>query len=55
LYAGCYFVTAIAMAVMPQTGPWNIGHLLFGLVSAVSFFFPGLKYYRQRKRGQLAG
>ncbi|MCZ2344026.1 MAG: serine/threonine protein kinase, partial [Bacteroidales bacterium] len=52
LYAGCYFLTAIVMAVLPQTGPWNMGHLLFGLVSAVSFFFPGLKYYRQRKRGE---
>lgn len=42
-----YFATAVAMAVLP-----GIGHLLFGTVSAVSFFVPGLKYYRQRKRGE---
>jgi hypothetical protein len=30
---------------------WNIpvGITLFGVVSAGCFFFPGLKYYRQRK------
>ena len=55
LYAGVYFLTAILMAVLPLTGPGNVGHLIFGLVSAASFFFPGLKYYRQRKRGQMSG
>jgi serine/threonine-protein kinase len=46
LSAGAYFVTAVLMAAVPQ-----VGHLLFGVVSAVTFFVPGLKYYRQRKRG----
>ena len=50
VYAGCYFLTAVVMAILPRTGFGNIGHLLFGLVSLISFFFPGLKYYRQRKR-----
>ncbi len=46
-----YFVTALLMAQFPQ-----VAHLLFGVVSAVTFFVPGLKYYRQRKRGErLAG
>ncbi len=45
LAAGASFVTAILMALFPQ-----IGLLLFGLVSAAGFFFPGLKYYRQRVR-----
>ena len=45
--AVCYFITAMLMAALPQ-----VGHLLFGIVSAVSFFVPGLKYYRQRKRGE---
>ena len=45
-----FFVTAVAMAALPE-----IGHLIFGTVSAMAFFFPGLKYYRQRKRGELAG
>ena len=45
-----YFATGLYMAAFPQSG-----HLVFGLVSAASFFVPGLKYYRQRKRGLAAG
>jgi len=41
-----YFATAVAMAMFP-----SFGHIIFGCVSAMSFFIPGLKYYRQRKRG----
>jgi len=37
------FATAVAMALFPE-----IGHLILGAVSAACFFFPGLKYYRQR-------
>jgi serine/threonine protein kinase len=52
LYALGYFVTAIVMALLQRAGPgWNVGHLLFGVMSAASFFFPGLQYYRQRRRG----
>jgi serine/threonine protein kinase len=39
------FVTAIIMARYPQ-----FSHVLFGTVSAACFFFPGLMYYRRRKR-----
>jgi serine/threonine protein kinase len=42
-----YFLTSMVMAQFPQ-----VGHLIFGTVSAVTFFVPGLKYYRQRKRGE---
>ena len=45
-----YFVTAVGMARFPA-----VAHLLFGGVSAVSFFVPGLKYYRLRKRTQAGG
>jgi serine/threonine-protein kinase len=45
LWAGAMFVTAGLMAAFPDVGP-----LLFGVVSAASFFFPGLKYHRQRIR-----
>jgi serine/threonine-protein kinase len=45
-WAGAMFVTAGLMAGFPR-----VGLLLFGVVSAASFFFPGLKYYRQRLRG----
>ena len=43
------FLTAGLMAVWP-----DYAHFIFGIVSAGCFFFPGLKYYRQRNRGQLA-
>jgi serine/threonine-protein kinase len=46
-WVGAYFGTAVFMALEPD---W--GHLVFGLVSALSFFVPGLKYYRQRKAGE---
>ncbi|QEL16137.1 serine/threonine-protein kinase [Limnoglobus roseus] len=45
LYAGLNFAAAVLMAAVPR-----FAHLTFGCVSAVSFFVPGLKYYRQRKR-----
>jgi serine/threonine-protein kinase len=37
------FLTAGLMALFP-----DYAHIIFGLVSAACFFFPGLKYYRQR-------
>jgi len=46
-WVGAYFATALLMVLLPE-----VGHIAFGLVSALSFFFPGLKYYRQRKRGE---
>ena len=42
------FITAGLMAVFPK-----YAHLIFGVVSAACFFFPGLKYYRQRLRALL--
>jgi serine/threonine-protein kinase len=47
LAAAACFVTAVLMAIFP-----DVGLLLFGGVSAVCFFYPGLKYYRQRQEGQ---
>jgi len=48
--AAALFLTALAMAFMERHGiPFSI--TLFGLVSAGCFFFPGLKYYRQRGLG----
>ncbi|WP_254507511.1 serine/threonine-protein kinase [Anatilimnocola floriformis] len=43
------FATAAAMAYFP-----DYGHFIFGVVAAACFFFPGLKYYRQRLRAILA-
>jgi len=42
------FATAVAMAVL-QAHDIRVGISLFGFVSAACFFFPGLKYYRQRR------
>jgi eukaryotic-like serine/threonine-protein kinase len=39
------FVTAVLMSIYPA-----VGLFLFGLVSGLCFFVPGLKYYRQRIR-----
>jgi serine/threonine-protein kinase len=46
IYALANFAAACGMAAVP-----GYAHLLFGVVSAVTFFEPGLKYYRQRRRG----
>ena len=43
--AAAMFLTAFAMARFP-----DVAHLILGTTSAVCFFVPGLKYYRQRKR-----
>ena len=48
LYAAALFLTAIAMAIL-QTHGYDFGITLFGIVSALSFFIPGLKYYRQSR------
>jgi eukaryotic-like serine/threonine-protein kinase len=48
-WAAALFVTAIPMALYPR-----YAHFIFGVVSACCFFFPGLKYYRQRLRAIVA-
>jgi serine/threonine-protein kinase len=46
--AAAEFLTAVPMALPPLHRPFGV--MLFGLVTAVCFFVPGLKYYRQRRR-----
>jgi serine/threonine protein kinase len=52
ILSGRFYITAAAMfltaAVMPLVP--KVGILLFGVASALSFFLPGLKYFRQRRR-----
>jgi serine/threonine-protein kinase len=55
ILSGVFYVPAVAlflcsglMALFPQ-----YAHLIFGVVAASCFFFPGLKYYRQRLRAML--
>ncbi len=43
--AAALFLSAVAMAVWP-----DYAHIIFGVVSAACFFFPGLKYWRQSRR-----
>ena len=43
--AAAMFLASVPMAFLTPT--WSV--LLFGVVSAVTFFVPGLKYYRQRR------
>jgi serine/threonine-protein kinase len=44
------FLTAVPMALPPLHRPYGV--LLFGVVTAVCFFVPGLKYHRQRLRAR---
>ncbi len=49
--AAALFATAAAMAWLERRGyRWGIS--LYGFVSAGCFFFPGLKYYRQRRNAR---
>jgi hypothetical protein len=52
LSGGFYFAAAASFLIaapMAMIGPpWS--PVLFGVVSALTFFIPGMKYYRQRKR-----
>ncbi len=46
--AAALFATAFLMAVFPA-----YSHFIYGVVAALCFFLPGLKYYRQRRANQL--
>lgn len=46
IQAVALFCTAFLMAIFP-----DYAHLIFGIVAAACFFFPGLKYHRQRIAG----
>jgi hypothetical protein len=45
IQAAVLFATTLVMCVFP-----TYQHIIFGLVSGVCFFVPGLKYFRQRGR-----
>lgn len=48
--AAANFAVAISMAWIRHSGLPDVGLSLYGLVAAASFFIPGLKYYRQRRK-----
>ncbi|NBV46194.1 MAG: serine/threonine protein kinase [Planctomycetia bacterium] len=47
IQAAVLFLTALLMCVLPA-----YQHIIFGTVSGACFFLPGLKYFRQRQRGE---
>jgi hypothetical protein len=47
--AAANFAVAITMAWIRHSSLPDCGLTLYGIVAAVSFFVPGLKYYRQRR------
>lgn len=46
--AAALFATAFLMAAFP-----DYSHFIYGIVAALCFFLPGLKYYRQRRANEL--
>lgn len=58
ILGGHFYIPAAALfataAVMPHAhvGRYEAGLLVYGLVAAASFFFPGLKYHRQKRHLQ---
>jgi eukaryotic-like serine/threonine-protein kinase len=48
IQAAALFITGGLMAVIPQTTLPDFSISLYGIVAGLSFFVPGLKYYRQR-------
>jgi serine/threonine-protein kinase len=48
-HAAALYLTAVVMAAL-MTWYLPLGPLLFGIVIAICFFQPGLKYYRQQRR-----
>lgn len=50
VHAFALFAVSIVMAAMHRGGQPNFSISLFGVVSGLTFFIPGLKYYRQQRR-----
>lgn len=49
------FGTSLVMAAIAASDLPDVSVSLFGVMSAVTFFVPGLKYYRQQRRGRRQG
>lgn len=50
ILSGSFYIQAITLFATTLPMAWfpDIAHLIFGVVSALCFFAPGVKYYRQR-------
>ncbi|MEN0110641.1 MAG: serine/threonine-protein kinase, partial [Planctomycetota bacterium] len=53
LHAAALFATGVLMAYLQSVG-FEYGLTVYGIVSALTFFLPGLKYYRQSRRSPRA-
>lgn len=56
ILSGAFYVQAVVLLVtawLMMMFP-DFGHLIFGGVAAATFFFPGLKYFRQKQRNLVA-
>ncbi len=51
VHSAALFLTSVVMASMHSSGQADYSISLFGIVSGLAFFVPGLKYYRQQKLG----
>ncbi len=53
ILSGTFYLQAVALfaTAIPMARWDDYSHVLFGIVSAACFFFPGWKYYRQRAAG----
>jgi len=49
IYAAFMFIAAFLMAIFPV-----FSLSIFGIAAGLGFFFPGIKYYRMRKRRETA-
>ena len=52
IHSFALFTVSIVMAAMHRAGQPNFSISLFGIVSGLTFFIPGLKYYRQQRRNE---
>jgi hypothetical protein len=55
LSSAALFLTAAPMALLARNGYSPLGPVLFGAVTAATFFIPGWQYHRQRLRALRAG
>lgn len=54
IHAVALFSSSVVMAAMSRGGETNYSISLFGVVSALTFFLPGLKYYRLQLKSRKA-
>ncbi len=54
ILSGAFYFQAVALLITSAgMAQWpDAAHVLFGIVAAGCFFFPGLKYYRQRRAAE---